>query len=138
MPAKRPEFTIAHIHAPRFPHEPIDIIGNKPGLGRLINVLIDAVGEGRAGGTISTSDGFDSEVRATCLQGERRPEEWRRAGSPCWEVDDPLIARILDLTEENGRLRRVISALRHERKSLLEFDSLGGTEATDAGEPSRG
>jgi hypothetical protein len=48
MPPSPPGPPIAHICAPRFPHEPIDIIGNEPGLGRLINVLIDAVGEGRA------------------------------------------------------------------------------------------
>jgi hypothetical protein len=53
-------------------------------------------------------------------------------------VDDPLIARILDLTEKIGRLRLIISALRRERKSIMEFDSLGGTEAKDDGEPSRG
>ena len=137
MPANRPEFPIAHIHAPRFPHEPIDIIGNKPGLARLINVLIDAVGQGRANGPIFTSDGADSEVRATCLQGQRRSEEWRRAGSSHWDIDDPLIARILDLTEENGRLRRVISGLRRERKPITKVDYLGGTESTDLAGPSQ-
>ena len=60
------------------------------------------------------------------------------SGSPHWDVDDPLIARILDLTEENPRLRRVISGLRRECKSIMEVDYLGGTEAMDAGGPSRG
>ncbi len=138
MPANRPECPIAHIHAPRFPHEPIDIIGNKPGLERLINILIDAIGERQARGQVSTSDGFDSEVRAICLQGQRRPEEWSRAGSPYWDVDDPLIARILDLTEENSRLRGVISGLRRERKSIMKVEYHGGTEATDVEEPPHG
>jgi hypothetical protein len=118
MPAKRPECPIAHIYAPRFPHEPIDIIGNRAGLERLICVLIDAVGESRAKGPVFTSDGHDSEVRVVCLEGERRPEEWRRAGSPRWDVDDPLIARIVDLTEENSRLRRLIAELRRRCKSI--------------------
>jgi hypothetical protein len=52
-------------------------------------------------------------------------------------VDDPRIARILDLSEENDRLRRVISALRHLRKSVTQVDAIGGTEATDDGVPSR-
>jgi hypothetical protein len=135
MPANRPEFPIANIFSPRFPHEPIDIIGNKAGLERLINILIDAVGESQAKAPIFTSDGFDSEVRAICLQGERRPEEWRRAGSPHWDVDDPRVARIVDLTQENARLRRVIAQLRRERKSITKVDYLGGTEAMDVGQP---
>jgi hypothetical protein len=137
MPANRPELPIAHIHAARFPHEPIEIIGNKPGLERLVNVLIDALTTARAKSTVCTSDRRDSEVRVACLQGERRPEEWRRSGSPLWDVDDPRIARILDLSEENDRLRRVISALRHLRKSVTQVDAIGGTEATDDGVPSR-
>jgi hypothetical protein len=122
MPAKRSEDPIAHIHAPRFPHEPIEIIGNRPGLERLVCILIDAVGESRATGPVFTSDGFDSEVRAICLEGKRRPEEWRRAGSPHWDIDDPRIARIVDLTEENRRLRQVIADLRRERKSIGKVD----------------
>jgi len=133
MPANRPEDPIANIYAPRFPHEPIDIMGNQPGLERLINVLIDAVGQRRAKGAVSTSDGHFSEVRATCLQGRRRPEEWRRAGSPRWDVSDPLIARIMELTEENERLRKVVSALRHLRKSIQKVDHLGGNEAPNDG-----
>ena len=61
---------------------------------------------------VFTSDHFDSEVCVSCLKGKRRPEEWRRSGSPCWDVDDPMVARILELTQENNRLRRVVSALR--------------------------
>jgi hypothetical protein len=138
MPANRPVHPIAHIYASRYPHEPIDIIGNRQGLERLICILIDAVGESRAKGPVFTSDGFDSEVRAICLEGQRRPEEWRRAGSPRWDVDNPLIARIVEITEENRRLRRVIAELRRERKSLTKADQLGPTEATDVGELSQG
>jgi hypothetical protein len=137
MAAKRPELPIAHIYAPRFPHEPIEIIGNKPGLERLVNVLIDALTEQRANARVFTSDRHDSEVRAVCLHGERRREEWSRSGSPRWDVDDPLIARILDLSEANDRLRRVISALRHHRKSVAQVDAPGETEATDDGAPAR-
>jgi hypothetical protein len=133
MPANRPEDPIVNIYAPRFAHEPIDVIGNQRGLERLINVLIDAIGEKRAKGLVATSDGHHSEVRATCLQGRRRPEEWRRAGSPRWDVSDPLIARIMELTEENERLRKVISALRHLRKSVQKVDHLGGNEAPSGG-----
>ena len=65
MPPSPPEFPLANIYALRFPHEPIEIIGNKPGLERLINVLIDALGDRRAKGVIYTSNGHRSEVRAT-------------------------------------------------------------------------
>jgi hypothetical protein len=122
MPAKQPQSPIAHVFAPRFPHEPVDFIGNRPGLERLICILIDAVGENWAKGSVVTSDGQECEVRAVCLEGKRRPEEWRRAGSPRWDLDDPLIARIVDLTEENGRLRRVIAELKGERKSIRKID----------------
>ena len=37
---------------------------------------------GACEGAIPTSDRCDSEVRAICLRGERRPEEWRRADHP--------------------------------------------------------
>jgi hypothetical protein len=130
MPPSPPEYPITHIYAPRFPHEPLEIIGNKPGLERLINVLIEALAQRRAKGVISTSDRLDSEVRAICLQGRRRPEEWRRAGSPLWDVDDPLIARILELTDENERLRRVITVLRYLRKSIPKIDHPGGSDAS--------
>jgi hypothetical protein len=130
MPANRPVSPIAHIYAPRFPNDPVEIVGNKPGLERLINVLIDAIGTNGAKDTIYTSDGHQSEVRATCLPGKRRPEEWRRSGSPYWDVDDPLIAKIVDLTDENRRLRWVVSALRHLSKSITQVDSRGAAEAS--------
>ena len=99
------------------------------GLERLINALIDAVSEGGGRGAIVTSDGHDAEVRVTRLEGKRRPEEWRRSGSPHWDVDDPLIAKIVDLTEENRRLRWVVSALRHLSKSITPVDSRGAVLA---------
>jgi hypothetical protein len=131
MPANRSELPVAHIHAPRFPHDPIEIVGNKPGLERLINVLIDAIGSREAKDTIYSCDRKGAEVRATCLQGRRRPEEWARAGSPHWDVDDPLVARIMELTEENGRLRRVVTMLRHLSKSIKPVDPHGTTEGND-------
>ncbi len=136
MAANRPEVSIANIYAPRFPHEPIEIMGNQPGLERLVNVLIEAVGERQARSFLFTSDGHDSQVRAICLRGKRRPEEWRRAGSPRWDVNDPLIARIMELTEENESLRRLVTSLRHERKSIQTIDHLGGNDAiNDGAEP---
>lgn len=116
MLPRAPEFPIVNIHASRFPHDPIEFIGNRAGLERLINVLIDAVGTTQANALICEHDGIEVEVRATCLEGRRRAEEWKRAGSPRWDVDDPLVARIMELTEENERLRRLVSALRQLRK----------------------
>jgi hypothetical protein len=137
MPPSPPEYPITHVYAPRFPHEPLEIIGNEPGLERLINVLIEAIGQRRAKGVISSSDRVDSEVRAICLQGRRRPEEWRRAGSPLWDVDNPLIARIVELTDENERLRRVVTALRYLRKSIQTVDHLDPREANEFGDSSQ-
>ena len=58
---------------------------------------------------------------------------WRRSGSPYWDIDDPLIARVLDLTEENSRLRQVVASLRRERKAIGEVDYSGGDKAVDGG-----
>jgi hypothetical protein len=123
MPEKQPELPIAHIYAPRFPHDPVEIIGNTPGLEHIINVLIDAVGMNTATDTIHASDRAEFQVLATCLRGPRRPEEWRRSGSPYWDLDDPLLARIRGLTEENDRLRKAISELGRIRKSIETIDS---------------
>lgn len=109
---------ITQIYAPRFPGDPIEIIGNQEGLELLINAVIDAVSTGSGQTELSSSDGFESEVRAVCLEGNRRAEEWARSGTPYWDIDDPLVARILDLTEENRRLRDLVSALRAERKPI--------------------
>jgi hypothetical protein len=118
MASSKAPSLIAHVHAPRFPHETLEIFGNRKGLERLINTLIEAVDQGRAEGAVESADGRASHVCVTCLEGRRRPEEWRRSGSPFWDVDDPFVARIVDLTEENDRLRDVIALLRRERKSL--------------------
>ena len=75
---------------------------------------------------MSTSARESFAVRITCLEGDRRPEEWRRSGSPHWDIDDPMIARVLDLTEENSRLRHVVASLRRERKSIRGVDYSGG------------
>lgn len=118
MPDKVIERPIVQIFSARFPHDPIEIIGNRAGLDRLINTMIDSVTLGRGTGEVYSSDGYDSEILVACLRGNRRAEEWRRAGSPQWDIDDPLIARIVDLTQENQRLRKLISMLRCDRKSI--------------------
>ncbi len=132
------ELPIAHLYAPRFPHESVEIIGNRRGLEHLINVLIDAVSLGNGRGEIRTSDGFDSEVRVTCLEGKRRREEWARSGAPRWDIDDPLLARIWDLTVENDRLRQVVLSLRRDRKSSRLVDDPGGLKSSDGGSQSAG
>jgi hypothetical protein len=113
---------IVHIHAPRYPHDAVEIIGSRKGLERIINTLIEAVDQGHGVVTVESADGHASHVCVTRLEGRRRPEEWRRSGSPMWDVDDPFVARIVDLTEENDRLRDVIALLRRERKSLPSVD----------------
>ncbi len=133
MPYKPPAPPVAHIHAPRFPHDPVEIIGNGRGLERLINALIDAVDLGRGVGEVSTSARESFAVRITCLEGDRRPEEWRRSGSSCWDIDDPIIARVLDLTEENARLRHLVASLRRERKSIRNVDYSGGEGPAQGG-----
>ncbi len=122
MAKKRTIPPIAHVYPPRFPHDSLEIIGNRLGLERVINALIDAVSIGKGCGEITTNDGFDADVRAICLRGPRRPEEWKRSGSPYWDVEDPMIARILELTEDNRRLRQVIALLRADRKSAVNVE----------------
>jgi hypothetical protein len=133
VPRKRPRPPIAHVYAPRFPHEPLEIIGSREGLEQLINAMIDGVSVGQGRGEICTNDGSDSEVRITCLEGARRSEEWLRSGSPYWDVDEPLVARLLDLTEENCRLRTVIATLRAERKSVAGVEYHGEPGAAPEG-----
>ena len=126
MPTPRPERSIAHVYAPRFPEDPVEIIGNRRGLERLVNSLIDAISVGKARGEVDNSDGTQSAVQIACLEGRRRSEEWRRSGSSRWDVADPFVARILELTEENRRLRDTIATLRLERKSIVNVDSHAG------------
>jgi hypothetical protein len=129
---KSPEQPIVHVHPSRFPNDPIEIIANEVGMERLINTLIDALSFGRAGCEIESSDGFSSEVRAVSLQGHRRAEEWTRAGSPYWDIDDPMVARILDLTEENRRLRDLVSTLRLQRQPIPQVEYRESPEDDDA------
>jgi len=134
-PQRESQPPIAHLHAPRYPHETVEIIGNRKGLERLINTLIAAVDQGHAEGVVWSADGHDAYVRATCLQGRRRNEEWNRSGSPLWDVDDPLVAQIVGLTEENDRLRQVIALMRQERKAVAtvgDRDDCGRTHARRA------
>jgi hypothetical protein len=103
---------ILHVHGPRFPHDAVEIFGTTLGLERLINALIDAVHVGRGRCDYVVRDGTDAEARIACLDGKRRDEDWRRSGSPYLDVDDPLVARIIELTEENSRLRHSLDLLR--------------------------
>jgi hypothetical protein len=117
---------ILHVHGQRFPHDPVEIFGTTPALERLINALIDAVNGGRGHSEFVVRDGFQAEVRIACLDGPRRDEDWRRSGSPYLDVDDPLVARILDLTEENARLSQTVALLRNGRPAPLGAEHPGG------------
>jgi hypothetical protein len=75
---------------------------------RLINALIEALNTGRGRSRFLVRDGFDAEVHAVRLDGPRREEEWRRSGSPYLDLEDPLVARIIQLSEEVTRLREII------------------------------
>ena len=119
MSDKHHESAILHIHGQRYPHDAVEIFGTSAGLERLVNALIDAVHDGRGRGAFMVSDGCEGEVRVACLDGRRRSEEWRRSGSPYLDVDDPLVARIIELTEDNARLRQTLSALRDNRPAGL-------------------
>ena len=110
------EPAILHVHGPRFPHDAVEVFGNTAGLERLINALIDAVHIGRGRCEFMVRDGFESEARVACLEGQRRDEEWKRSGSPYLDVEDPLVARIVELTEEVSRLRQTVRMLRGEPK----------------------
>ena len=103
---------ILHIHGQRFPHDPIEIFGTSPGMERLINALIEALNTGRGRSRFLVRDGFDAEVHAVRLDGPRREEEWRRSGSPYLDLEDPLVARIIQLSEEVARLREIIRHLK--------------------------
>ena len=108
---------IVHIHSQRFPRDPVEVFGTSAGLERMIGALIDAVNTQRGRCEIMVRDGFASEVRVACLDGQRREEDWSRSGSPYLDVDDPLVARIIELTDENARLRQAIAQLQAERGS---------------------
>ena len=67
-------------------------------------------------------DGFEAEAWVACLDGPRREEDWRRSGSPYLDVDDPLVARVINLTEENARLRNTILLLRGKLRLIPHDD----------------
>jgi hypothetical protein len=115
VPDPRTQPPILHIHGQRFPRDAVEIFGTTTGLERLINALIDAINSKRGRCEFVVSDGHEAEVRIACLDGARRIEEWRRSGSPYLEIDDPLVARVMELTEENTRLRQTVSLLRGGR-----------------------
>ena len=97
----------------------------------MINALIDAVDLGTGEGEVFTAGGDTYAVRVTRLDGNRRPEEWRRSGSPYWDIDDPLIARVLDLTEENSRLRQVVAFATAEKQGDRRSRFFGRRQAID-------
>jgi hypothetical protein len=112
VPDPRSSPPILHIHGQRYPQDAVEIFGTTPGLERLINALIEAVNQRRGRCEFLVSDGFEAEVRVACLDGPRRAEDWRRSGSPYLDEEDPLVARITELTEENARLRHANELLR--------------------------
>jgi len=118
-----PPPAILHIHGQRYPNDAVEIFGSTAGLERLINALIDAVNVGRGRCDFIVRDGHEAEARVACLDGPRREEDWRRSGSPYLGVDDPLVARIIELTEEVGRLRRSVALLRGARPAGARTDT---------------
>ena len=112
MSDPRYEPPVLHVHGQRFPSDMVEIFGSTPGLERMISALIDAVNVGHGKCGFVVRDGFEAELRVACLDGNRREEDWRRSGSPYFDIEDPLVARIMELTEENARLRQMISLLK--------------------------
>ncbi len=115
MPSPKHEPPVLHIHGQRFPHDPVEIFGTTSGLERLVNALIEAINTGRGHCEFLVSDGYEAALSIACLNGQRRGEEWRRSGSPYLDVDDPLVARIIELTDEVTRLRQTVQMLRAPR-----------------------
>lgn len=118
----RAQPAILHVHGARYPQDAVEIFGTTAGLERLINALIDAVNVGRGRCEFVVRDGFEAEAQVACLDGPRREEDWRRSGSPYLDVDDPIVARVVELTEENSRLRTVNLLLRGEPRPVLNDD----------------
>lgn len=125
-PEPRPEPPVLHVHGQRFPHDALEVFGTSIGLERLINALIEGVNTGRGRCAFVTRDGSEAEARVVCLDGPRRDEDWRRSGSPYLDIDDPLVARIIELTEENDRLRETVHALRGGRPAGRKPQGRGG------------
>lgn len=135
MTNPRSEPPVLQLHGPRFPSDLIEVFGTTTALERLINALIDAVNVGPSRCVLLDADGSEFEVQVARLDGARRDEDWRRSGSPYFDVDDPVVARILDLTEENARLRQTIRVLKGGRKAGVVADFLGVPGASDGLSP---
>lgn len=116
MEAPKSESPVVHVYGPRFPNEAIEVFGNKRGLERVINALIDAINVGVGGGEVFANDGARSPLRAACITMHGRSEDWTRSGSPYWDLSDPYVAQIVRLAEENDRLKQTIATLERERE----------------------
>ena len=127
MSSRRSEPPVLHVHSQRYPHDAVEIFGTTAGLEHLVNAVIEALNVGRGHTEFMVSDGFEGKLRVACLDGKRRGEEWRRSGSPYLDVDDPLVARIIELTEDNARLRPTLNTLRNSRPAELGTESRGPT-----------
>jgi hypothetical protein len=125
VPDSRDEPAILHIHSQRYPHDTVEIFGTSAGLERLVNALIDALNVGRGSCEFVVSDGFEADAQIACLDGRRRGEEWRRSGSPYLDIEDPLVARIIELSDDNARLRQTLNTLRSARPPGLNVDGRG-------------
>ena len=117
MSHPRHEPAILHIHGQRYPQDLIEIYGTSTGIERLINALIESINCGRSKTEIVVSDGYEAEIQVACLDGARRDEEWKRSGSPYLDLDDPLVARIIILTDEVARLKQNLTQLRNRQSS---------------------
>ena len=122
---------ILHIHGQRFPQDCVEIFGTTVGLERLINALIEAVNSGRGHCEFMVRDGFAAEVHAAKLDGPRREEDWRRSGSPYLDIDDPLVARIVLLTEEVALLNERVRTLQSLVGETAGLDAPYGPESRD-------
>lgn len=105
------EAAVLRVHGQRFPNDPVEVFGTSEALERLVNALIDALESGRGRCGFLASDGHPAEVRVAVLDGTRRPEDWRRSGSPYLDIEDPLVARLIELSDEVQHLRHTLRTL---------------------------
>ena len=115
LPKPRQEPAILHIHGQRIPQDLIEIYGTSKGIRQLLKALIESMSNRRAKTSIVVGDGYEAEIRVACLNGARRDEEWKRSGSPNLDLDDPLVARIIQLTEEVARLKENVKQLKNRQ-----------------------